>query len=132
MSDSEKPQIAPTQVLKPITIQTAQPDKSQGQVAQIQNTINSLLQGASTFPVRYQPAPELLENESGRVSLSIVRARLERDWDVKAINAKLSEDSARSLYWIISPKKALDPVKVKKDWEDDDFDLDDLLKPMKF
>jgi hypothetical protein len=52
---------------------------------------------------------------------------------VKVISAKLTEETTRSVFWIINPKKALEPVKVRKpSIFDDDFDLDDLMSPLKF
>jgi hypothetical protein len=115
-------------------VQTAQVEKRPtNQLTQIEETITGLLQNAATFPVRYQPPAELLNSTSGRTTLSIARAKFEKDWDVKVISAKLTEEATRSVFWIINPKKALEPVKVRKpSIFDDDFDLDDLMAPLKF
>jgi hypothetical protein len=134
MSDVDKP--ANSQSLEPVTVQTAQVQQRPtmaNQLSQIEETITGLLQNASTFPVKYQPPAELLNNTSGRTTLSIARAKFEKDWDVKVISAKLTEEATRSVFWIINPKKALEPVKVRKpSIFDDDFDLDDLMSPLKF
>jgi hypothetical protein len=132
MSDADKP--ANNQSLAPVTVQTAMVEqRPTNQLSQIEETITGLLQTASTFPVKYQPPVELLNSTSGRTTLSIARAKFEKDWDVKVISAKLTEETTRSVFWIINPKKALEPVKVRKpSIFDDDFDLDDLMSPLKF
>jgi hypothetical protein len=133
MSDADKPDN--NQSLEPVTVETAAQveQRPTNQLSQIEQTITGLLQNASTFPVKYQPPAELLNSTSGRTTLSIARAKFEKDWDVKVISAKLSEETTRSVFWIINPKKALEPVKVRKpSIFDDDFDLDDLMSPLKF
>jgi hypothetical protein len=134
MSEADKPaSTASSQSLAPVTVQTAQVEQRPNNLSQIEATITGLLQNASTFPVRYQPPAELLNSTSGRTTLSIARAKFEKNWDVKVISAKLTEEATRSVFWIINPKKTLEPVKVRKpSIFDDDFDLDDLMSPLKF
>lgn len=131
MSDGDK--TTNNQSLAPVTFQTAQVEQQPNQLSQVEATITGLLQNASTYPVRYQPPVELLNSVSGRNTLAIARAKFEKDWDVKVISAKLTEEATRSVFWIINPKKTLEPVKVRKpSIFDDDFDFDDLMNPLKF
>ena len=127
--------------MKPITVQTvqtAQPvltsvaERDQAQATQIEAAVNSLLENTKTFPVRYQPSPALLSTATGRIALSIARAKFESNWDVKVISARLADENAPSTYWIIRPKKTVEPWKVRKDEDDDELDLKDLMSPLKF
>ncbi len=118
------------EAIRPAIVQKAQAGR--GQITEIEETLNSLLQNAKSFPVRYQLSQELLSSSSGRLTLSVVRARFEKDWDVKEITAKLAEDMSRSAYWIIMPKKPLATVEFKKDEDDDDLSLSDIMAPLKF
>jgi hypothetical protein len=48
------------------------------------------------------------------------------------ISARLADNSAGSVYWIINPKKQLEPWRIRKDEDDDDVKLEDLMSPLKF
>lgn len=132
MSDFDKfpkPEWPPAPVAAP-QVQAAQPEQSQ--IIQLERSINDALQNSSHFPVRYEPPAELLKSVSGRMKLSIVRTNLERTWDVKEINVRLNDQAPKQLVWVINVRKALEPVKVKKDEDDDDFNFKDVFSPMKF
>ena len=129
MSDAENLPAAVT--TRTVPVQQQRVNDSQGQMLRVENAITAQLDVATKFPVRYTPPKEMLANSSGRMTLAIVRARLEKSWDVKQINTQLGDDTEKTFCWLISPKPVLEETQIgKREEDDDDIDLKDVLGPM--
>jgi hypothetical protein len=128
MSDAD---LQPVVTTRTIPAQQQRVDNSRGQMLRVENAITAQLDSATSFPVRYTPPKEMLTNSSGRMALSIVRAHLERNWDVKQIDTQLGDDTEKTFCWLISRKPVLQETQIgKREDEDDDIDLKEVLGPM--
>lgn len=128
---SEAENLQPEVTTRTVPAQQQRVNDSQGQMSRVENAIAAELNAATNFPVRYKPPKEMLTSPSGRMTLSIVRARLEKHWDVKQIDTQLAEDTEKTLCWLIKPKPVLAETHIgKSEEDDDDLDLKDVLGPM--
>lgn len=127
MSEADNLQVPAA--IRAIPAQQQQAKSSESDPLQLENAIRTKLDTATSFPVRYEPPKSLLSTTSGRITLSIVRSSLEKNWDVKQINTQLTEDAEKTLCWLIRPKRMLEQPKIRKD--DDDLGLEDLMSPLK-
>jgi hypothetical protein len=128
MSDAD---LQPEVTTRTIPAQQQRVNNSHGQMFTVENAITAQLNAATNFPVRYTPPKEMLTNSSGRMTLSIVRARLEKNWDVKQIDTQLGEDTEKTFCWLISRKQVLEETQIgKRDDDLDDIDLKEVLGPM--
>ncbi len=129
MNDAEN--LQPVVTTRTVPAQQQRLNNSQGQLLTVENAITAQLNTAKTFPVRYLPPKEMLANSSGRMTLSIVRARLEKTWDVKQVDTQLAEDTEKTLCWLIKPKQVIEETQIgKREEDEDDINLEEVLAPM--